>query len=88
MIECNKNKVREYYQEMTDNTSNYWEFAIAFLLYERAYTVDSADEITEEEIEKLAKIVEGYDSIINDNLGEDIDDLINYPREHDSLYDD
>ena len=74
------NQVIGYYRAITSDEINYREFIVALLIAERGYMIDSPEDIKPEEVQKLANAVEYYDSIFNEDLNENIDEIINNPR--------
>ena len=75
MIDFDINKVREYYQFLTDNVSNYPEFEIALLIHERIGAIWKPEDITEEIAEKVGKLADSRDTIFDYYLNEDLDDI-------------
>ena len=72
MIDFDINKVREYYQFITDNTSTYEEFEIALLIHERLWGIWKPEEITEEIAEKVQKLLD-RDSLFDYDLNCDLE---------------
>lgn len=72
MIDCNK--VREYIREIINNTSNYTEFETAFVISQRL-DFDYIDEITDDVIDKVAKILERKETIFDEYLRWEMEDL-------------
>ena len=74
------NLVREYIREIINNTSNYTEFECAFVISQRL-NFDRIDEITDDTIDKVAKILEHKETIFDEDLVwqmEDINDKLDY----------
>ena len=72
MIDFDINKVREYYQFITDNTSTYEEFEIALLIHERVWGIWKPEEITEELAEKVQKLLD-RDTLFDYDLNCDLE---------------
>lgn len=80
------NQVIGYYRAITSDEINYREFIVALLIAERGFMINSPEDIKPEEVQKLANAVEYYVSIFDEGLNEDIDEIINNPRNN--YYDD
>lgn len=79
-MNVNIDNVRRKYAEILQE-NNWMEFLTALAIAERAYTIDDISELTDDEIDKVAEIMESYDTIFHDGINIDIDRLINDPRE-------
>jgi len=74
-------RVREHYNELVNNW-DWVEFMTALALVERAYTIDSIDDVTDDEIIKLANAIDMFDSVFNYDINYEVDHIINEPREN------
>ncbi len=75
MSEYDINKVKEYYQFLTDNTSNYQEFVIALLIHERIGYIWRPDDIKQWVVDKVGELADRKDTIFDYYLNEDLDDI-------------